>query len=149
MDPPSETTEYVHRVGRTARLGKSGSAVLFLSPHESEYVKILASHGLHLKQMKSDHLLASLREVAPPSSNDASALLCRPQVLLLGACKTVLACVSAALRVFRESSVIKRTVDVQRAIELAAVAWQNTCEELTANDAKVRRGCTLALSVWG
>ena len=33
MDPPSETTEYVHRVGRTARLGKSGSAVLFISPH--------------------------------------------------------------------------------------------------------------------
>ena len=39
-DPPTESSEYVHRVGRTARRGKSGSALLFLAPRETPYLKV-------------------------------------------------------------------------------------------------------------
>jgi hypothetical protein len=37
-DPPTETTEYVHRIGRTARRGRAGSAILMLRPCEAGYV---------------------------------------------------------------------------------------------------------------
>ena len=46
-DPPCETTDYVHRIGRTARRGLGGSALIFLLPSESGYVNLLSSHGLN------------------------------------------------------------------------------------------------------
>lgn len=42
-DPPQQTDEYLHRVGRTARIGNDGSALLFLSPTESAYIEHLRS----------------------------------------------------------------------------------------------------------
>jgi len=45
-DPPCETTDYVHRIGRTARKGLVGSALLFLLPSEANYITLLTSHGL-------------------------------------------------------------------------------------------------------
>lgn len=45
-DPPSETAEYVHRVGRTARKGQQGHALLFLLPSEKGYLDKLQAHGL-------------------------------------------------------------------------------------------------------
>lgn len=37
-DVPVENESYVHRIGRTARAGKSGKAVTFASPEESRYL---------------------------------------------------------------------------------------------------------------
>ena len=51
-DSPNETSEYVHRVGRAARKGNAGSALLFLRPLEAPYVKVLASHGLNVVQLQ-------------------------------------------------------------------------------------------------
>jgi ATP-dependent RNA helicase DDX31/DBP7 len=45
-DPPCETTDYIHRIGRTARRGLGGSAVIFLLPSEVPYVQLLESHGM-------------------------------------------------------------------------------------------------------
>ncbi|KAK6944704.1 Helicase, C-terminal [Dillenia turbinata] len=49
-DSPGEATEYVHRVGRTARLGESGDSLLFLQPTEMDYLKDLEKHGVSLTQ---------------------------------------------------------------------------------------------------
>jgi len=38
FDPPGTAEEYVHRVGRTARLGQSGEALLFIQPAERGYI---------------------------------------------------------------------------------------------------------------
>lgn len=46
-DPPCETTDYVHRIGRTARKGLGGSALIFLLPSEAGYINLLSSHGLN------------------------------------------------------------------------------------------------------
>eukprot|EP01111_Echinosteliopsis_oligospora_P002723 TRINITY_DN1416_c0_g1_i4.p1 TRINITY_DN1416_c0_g1~~TRINITY_DN1416_c0_g1_i4.p1 ORF type:complete len:459 (-),score=137.67 TRINITY_DN1416_c0_g1_i4:41-1417(-) len=40
-DPPDDPKEYIHRVGRTARAGKEGRALLFLLPTEIEFLKYL------------------------------------------------------------------------------------------------------------
>eukprot|EP00262_Sarcandra_glabra_P002828 TRINITY_DN13208_c0_g1_i2.p1 TRINITY_DN13208_c0_g1~~TRINITY_DN13208_c0_g1_i2.p1 ORF type:complete len:587 (+),score=88.46 TRINITY_DN13208_c0_g1_i2:222-1982(+) len=49
-DSPGEATEYVHRVGRTARLGEKGDALLFLQSVEMDYLKDLQKHGVSLKE---------------------------------------------------------------------------------------------------
>jgi ATP-dependent RNA helicase DDX31/DBP7 len=49
FDPPGTAEEYVHRVGRTARLGQSGEALLFIQPAERGYVdKYLKSQQVNL-----------------------------------------------------------------------------------------------------
>lgn len=40
---PHKIADYVHRVGRTARAGRSGRATLFLSPNEVEFIRTLES----------------------------------------------------------------------------------------------------------
>ncbi|XP_034485938.1 probable ATP-dependent RNA helicase DDX55 homolog [Drosophila innubila] len=40
-DPPSNASSFVHRVGRTARQGNDGNALVFLLPSEDAYVKFL------------------------------------------------------------------------------------------------------------
>ncbi|KAI0243844.1 ATP-dependent RNA helicase dbp7 [Massospora cicadina] len=48
FDPPTDLRDYVHRVGRTARLGRAGDAVLFLLPSEEGYVARLATLKIRL-----------------------------------------------------------------------------------------------------
>lgn len=48
-DPPGEAAEYVHRVGRTARMGAHGEALLFLLPSERQYADLLADQGVSLQ----------------------------------------------------------------------------------------------------
>ena len=46
VDPPSDPETYVHRVGRAARLGADGEAVIFLAPRETEYAQVLSELGV-------------------------------------------------------------------------------------------------------
>lgn len=41
-DPPSSASSFVHRCGRTARIGNQGSALVFLLPMEESYVHFLS-----------------------------------------------------------------------------------------------------------
>ncbi|KAH0615387.1 hypothetical protein JD844_004570 [Phrynosoma platyrhinos] len=45
-NPPASLAEYVHRIGRTARIGSHGNSLLILAPSEAEYVSFLASHKI-------------------------------------------------------------------------------------------------------
>ena len=51
-DPPSEVSEYVHRVGRTARSGRRGAAVIFLREAEVQYLEALKGHGIQPSPVK-------------------------------------------------------------------------------------------------
>lgn len=46
FDPPADTKEYVHRVGRTARAGAAGQALLILRPHEVGFLRELHAAGI-------------------------------------------------------------------------------------------------------
>ena len=41
FDAPQEPDAFVHRCGRTARMGRRGSALAFLLPHETSYADFL------------------------------------------------------------------------------------------------------------
>ncbi|XP_009764877.1 DEAD-box ATP-dependent RNA helicase 18 [Nicotiana sylvestris] len=49
-DPPQDHKMFIHRVGRTARLGRQGSAVVFLLPKEEAYVEFLCIQGVFLEE---------------------------------------------------------------------------------------------------
>lgn len=58
--PPTSTAEYVHRVGRTARIGSKGNSLLFLTPAETSFINELANHNISLSEMKVLDILATL-----------------------------------------------------------------------------------------
>ncbi|NXP61828.1 DDX31 helicase, partial [Chloropsis cyanopogon] len=57
---PASPAEYIHRIGRTARIGCRGSSLLVLAPSEAEYVSLLASHKINVSELKMEKVLASL-----------------------------------------------------------------------------------------
>jgi ATP-dependent RNA helicase DDX31/DBP7 len=67
-DPPCETTDYVHRVGRTARRGLHGSALIFLLPSELAYIPLLASHGLTPQALSLQSMMEEAAKAIPGSS---------------------------------------------------------------------------------
>lgn len=52
-DPPFATEDHLHRIGRTARAGKSGRSVLFLLPSEEKYMEKIQHYHPHGVQYKS------------------------------------------------------------------------------------------------
>ncbi|KAH9386007.1 ATP-dependent RNA helicase DDX18/HAS1 [Nematocida major] len=50
-DPPTDPKEYIHRVGRTARAGAEGEALLFLLPHERVFIKYLKHLGVEVDEL--------------------------------------------------------------------------------------------------
>jgi len=72
-DPPRDVEEYVHRVGRTARMTTEGDALLFLMPHEEPYLDTLAQHNIKLKTMSESEarrVLGASRANAPSQKAD-------------------------------------------------------------------------------
>uniref|UniRef100_A0A673VMD6 ATP-dependent RNA helicase n=1 Tax=Suricata suricatta TaxID=37032 RepID=A0A673VMD6_SURSU len=68
-DPPSSASAFVHRCGRTARIGHGGSALVFLLPMEESYVNFLEiNQKCPLQEMKlqkdTGDLLPKLKSMA-------------------------------------------------------------------------------------
>lgn len=62
-DPPDDAKEYIHRVGRTARAGSSGNALLVLRPHELEFLAVLRQ--ARIKVVEYEIAKAKLADVQP------------------------------------------------------------------------------------
>jgi ATP-dependent RNA helicase DDX31/DBP7 len=61
-DPPDQVESYVHRSGRTARLGRDGHNVLFLLSAETAYLEQLHARGITPQDMKLATVLRTLDE---------------------------------------------------------------------------------------
>ncbi|RKP22289.1 P-loop containing nucleoside triphosphate hydrolase protein, partial [Syncephalis pseudoplumigaleata] len=59
-DAPCDIRDYAHRVGRTARLGKEGDALLFLLPSEMAYVDVLKGQGMQTILVAMEDILGRL-----------------------------------------------------------------------------------------
>jgi superfamily II DNA/RNA helicase len=76
-DPPGGYKDYVHRVGRTARAGRAGTGVTFVSPTQQQEMSVIARH-LKLK----DEFQAEGLELQAPSivySSHGRRSMMRPQ----------------------------------------------------------------------
>ena len=63
FDPPDEPKEYIHRVGRTARAGGKGRALLILQPDELQFLKYLKQARVPLSEYEFP--FAKLANVQP------------------------------------------------------------------------------------
>lgn len=68
-DPPGEAAEYVHRVGRTARMGQAGEALLLLLPSEKAYAGLLEAAGAPLQPARLGDALRCLPGAADGGSS--------------------------------------------------------------------------------
>lgn len=59
-DPAGDPAEYVHRVGRTARMGQQGEALLFLLHSEMPYIDLLQQRGMQLQPERAEAVLRCL-----------------------------------------------------------------------------------------
>ena len=46
FDAPQDPSNFVHRCGRTARMGRSGRAVALLAPHEDVFVELMKQRNV-------------------------------------------------------------------------------------------------------
>lgn len=66
-DVPSDPAAYVHRIGRTARIGASGDAVLLLLSSERSYLEVLEKRQMKLNEISQTTVLKDLHVYLEPN----------------------------------------------------------------------------------
>jgi ATP-dependent RNA helicase DDX55/SPB4 len=66
FDAPSDPAAYIHRVGRSARAGRMGSSLIFLTEKEDSYVDFLRMRKVPINMLPTSEVCA------PPLEDDAS-----------------------------------------------------------------------------
>jgi ATP-dependent RNA helicase DDX55/SPB4 len=51
LDAPQDPSQFVHRVGRSARAGRRGSSLVFLTEKEEAYVDLLSNRKIPLTEL--------------------------------------------------------------------------------------------------
>jgi len=63
FDPPLDPTTFIHRIGRTARMGKPGNSLVFLTAAETDYVPFMKLQNVLLTEQPA-------QTYTPPASQD-------------------------------------------------------------------------------
>ncbi|KAH0788805.1 ATP-dependent RNA helicase dbp7 [Histomonas meleagridis] len=114
FDPPIDTEDYVHRVGRTARIGKDGIAYLFLQEFELGFINLLQTKKVDIKEYPYKRLIK--RAVSIMQGDDEGLCI-------------------AAMKKETES-----TVESDKELEnLAARAWASTIKAYTSHRKETRK----------
>jgi ATP-dependent RNA helicase DDX55/SPB4 len=72
FDAPTDPRTFVHRIGRTARMGQDGDSLLLLSPTETDYVAFLGLQGLALEEYRlARHRRRGLTVMGSDSDSDS------------------------------------------------------------------------------
>lgn len=70
---PTSISDYVHRVGRTARGGQSGSSLIFLTPNEVKFISKLEDARIRLREEKMEIYLEKLKTLNPEANSSEEA----------------------------------------------------------------------------
>ncbi|XP_020519952.1 DEAD-box ATP-dependent RNA helicase 18 isoform X3 [Amborella trichopoda] len=74
-DPPQDPNVFIHRVGRTARMGRTGNAIVFLLPKEDAYVEFLQIRRVPLQERKNSNFpLDIIPEIRAAAKKDRDAM---------------------------------------------------------------------------
>lgn len=58
IDPPEDPDNYIHRIGRTARINRPGTAILFIENHEEAFINYLGNKGIGVQLVENyDHFI--------------------------------------------------------------------------------------------
>ena len=76
FDPPQEPDAFVHRCGRTARMGASGSALAMFLPHEDCYIEFLHRRGVHVIHADDAELFPDGVRHDTSDGDDAARAMC-------------------------------------------------------------------------
>ncbi|CAH1984200.1 unnamed protein product [Acanthoscelides obtectus] len=71
---PLKIEDYLHRVGRTGRAGKSGFSYIFLTHEEQDFVAMMEEHKVYLKQEDADSHLTELSVVMEEEDTQKAAI---------------------------------------------------------------------------
>ena len=112
FDPPVDTEDYVHRVGRTARIGKDGISYIFLTKEESGFAKLLKQRNIEIKEYPYGRLVS--RAVKAMGGDDEDRCM-------------------AALRMETYSTVIDNDLE-----SFAARAWASAIKAYTSHRKEMR-----------
>mmetsp|Transcript_23608 Transcript_23608/g.41699 ORF Transcript_23608/g.41699 Transcript_23608/m.41699 type:complete len:591 (+) Transcript_23608:40-1812(+) len=75
FDPPQDPSFFVHRVGRTARAGRAGKALVFLQPKEEAYINLLESRKVPIGLYPDGEALLDDKTFAKALDNIKEAVL--------------------------------------------------------------------------
>ncbi|CAD2088228.1 ATP-dependent RNA helicase DBP7, putative [Plasmodium vinckei lentum] len=67
-DSPQVLEEYIHKVGRTARLNNEGTSYLFLLPEEKDFITILKNKNIFVKTILGNEFINKLKKIYVPIS---------------------------------------------------------------------------------
>ena len=79
-DPPDSASEYIHRVGRTARAGAAGSSIIFLMPAELGFLELLKSKGVTLQERSAATMMRSLASIGILSGAEVTRLASKNKI---------------------------------------------------------------------
>ena len=63
FDAPVDPAQYIHRVGRSARAGKFGSSLIFLSPKEESFIDFLRMRKVPIEEISNDEVCSPNRSI--------------------------------------------------------------------------------------
>ncbi|XP_057667803.1 probable ATP-dependent RNA helicase CG8611 [Diorhabda carinulata] len=70
---PQSIEDYLHRVGRTGRAGKSGTSFIFLTHEEQDFVTHMEKHRVYLQKQEADTFLSNLSDVMDEKDREQAA----------------------------------------------------------------------------
>lgn len=62
FNPPADFADYIHRIGRTARLGRRGRSLIILSQPEAKFATTLQENHIKLDKLDCTDLLRTLQQ---------------------------------------------------------------------------------------
>ncbi|EAY23676.1 DEAD/DEAH box helicase family protein [Trichomonas vaginalis G3] len=128
-DPPQSIKEYIHRVGRCARAGKSGKALIILLPNEKKFVDRLQENKVPIKVCKfPENKILDLRKTLAALMEDKNLQKRAKEAL-------------KAFLMFYDSHTMKDCFDVEK-LDIEGVSQSYGFAEIPYMDIRVTTGKT-------